>query len=130
MLITARGHGLQVFLAKFHLLQIWLEEYEPEPPPVFAVVAPDTASAHNLESRVGMLHREPPPELAAVRGAAGVPFVAGKRVLFATAQNFADAVADLRRWHRAERSFQAPKGNSLVQVELGWFSPAVLSALT
>jgi hypothetical protein len=129
MRITANGYSLQVFLAKFHLFQIELEEYEDgELPAVFAVVSPGTASAYNLQDKVGMSDWRPPKELGAVRGAAGVPFSDSKRVLLASHQTFANAIRDLRRWHHEGNLFKTPKGSSLVRVEIGWFSPEALAA--
>src|SRR5688572_6960150 len=41
MRVTANGYGLQTFLAKFHLIQITLEEFYDDPGQTFAVVTPE-----------------------------------------------------------------------------------------
>jgi hypothetical protein len=128
MRITANGFGLQVFLAKFHLLQIRLEEFEDGTlPNVFAVVAPQTASAHNMRRRAGMTSWSPPRELDAVRSTAGLPFAPGKDVLIAGQASFDTAVSDLREWHQQAGRFRCPKGDDHVGVNLGWFDPEVLN---
>ncbi len=126
MRVTANGYDLRVFLAKLHFLQILLEEDESELPPVFAVVAPNTASAHNLVSKVGMANWVPPKELEVLRSKAGVAFAEGKNVLIAPRSAFGAAKSDLRRWHKQDGVFQTPKQDRLIQVSFGWFSPEVL----
>jgi hypothetical protein len=128
MRITANGFGLQTFLANFHLHQIRLEEDEPPLPNIFAVVTPDTASEHNLEHTVGMVEWTPPKELGAVRGASGVPFAPTKRVLNAPPKTFATAAHNLRNWHTSGNVFRTPKGDGLVHINMGWFTPATLAA--
>lgn len=130
MRVTANGFGLQVFLAKFHLHQIRLEESEPLLPGVFAVVTPDTASAHNLQEKVHMIEWQPPADLAAIRGAAGVPFSPAKRVLSAAHKTFTEAEADLRRWHERENVFRTPRGSGSINIDVGWFSADRIAAGT
>ncbi len=130
MRVTANGHSLQVFLAKFHLLQILVEEYHPtEAPLVFAVVTPGTASAHNMRDEVGMLDWLPPKELSAVRSAAGVPFSADKQVLLASRHSFIAAIRDLTAWHQETSIFRCPKGEEQVRIDVGWFRAEVFSEL-
>lgn len=126
MRVTANGYDLQTFLAKFHLLQLELEEYGSGHPAVFAVVTPNTASEHNLRDKVGMAEWMPPPELALMRGSTGVPFSAEKKVLIARGGDFAAARADLRAWHDSANIFRTPKNIGKVVVTMKWFEPGIL----
>lgn len=128
MRVTANGFGLQEMFASLHLLQIRLEEYDGSLPLVFAVVSPDTASAHNLQERVGMLPRPPPLELAEVRGKVGVPFSSAKRVLWASEETFSRAAEKLRSWFDGGNAFRTPKNGEVVEADLGWLTPAAIAA--
>jgi hypothetical protein len=127
MLVTANDRGLQVFLAKLHLLQLRLEEFsEVDFPPVFAVVTPGSASAHNLGDHAHMEVWSPPKELVAVRSASGVPFLPEKTALIARERAYISALEDLRQWHEDGSTFRCPKGDDKVAVRLGWFDPSLL----
>jgi hypothetical protein len=123
---AARGHGIQPFLAKLHLVQIYLEELHEHPGDVFAVVSPGSASDHNLATKVGMQDWAVPPALAVMRSDAGVPFSADKRVLVASEQTIRGAFSDLRIWHECAGTFRAPKGEEHLSLQMRWFSASVL----
>lgn len=125
MRVTTEGYGLQVFLASLHLMQIWLED-DATLGDVFAVVSPNTGSAHNLEAKVGMADWTPPETLALLRASGGVPFAPGKRILRADNEVIRAAFARLRRWHIGGAEFETPKGRERIRLQLGWFDPSLL----
>ena len=128
MRVTANGYGLQEFLAKFHLIQIRLEEYdEATLPSAFAVVAPGTASEYVLSEKSSMKRWAPPPSLISTRAESGVPFSGEKYALSAQQEAFDAAFADLRKLHKTGRVFQTPKSEGEVEIQLKWFEPALLA---
>jgi hypothetical protein len=126
MLVTARPYGLQWFMAAFHLFQVYLEEFDPAPTGVFAVVGKDSASEHNLRDRAGLVPAQPPAPLQVVRAEKGLRFAEEKPVLFATPSSFAKAFADLKAWHVQGRVFRTPKNDERIRVEPKWFMPSLL----
>ena len=125
MRITAGGYRLQEFLAKLHLVQIFLED-DNSRGDIFAVVSPGTASHHNLEKHVAMISWTPPDLLAMLRRNSGVPFAPEKLVLRADEAAIKLAFAGLRSLHIEDNRFETPKGNSEIKILMGWFNPAVL----
>lgn len=126
MRISSNGYALQVFLAKFHLFQIRIEEDEGQLPPVFAVAKPASVSARNLTERVGMSPWNPPDELRAARSAAGTPFSEHKLILAASQRSLMLAIQDLRNWHIEGNDFRSPKGDATIRINLGWFNAGLL----
>lgn len=124
---SERGYGLQTFVAKFHLIQIYLEEIHAAEGDIFAVVSPGTPSEHNLTAKVQMKSWAPPSPLQLVRRTHGVPFSTEKRVIRADLEAIRAAFADLRAWHREKNIFSTPKGGELIRIRAEWFSPGVLA---
>lgn len=126
---TNGSFNMQAFLAKFHLFQIYIEEFEPgQLNQVFGVVKADTASEHILKNKVSMSPwAPPPPALVSERGRAGLPFQSDKYVLHATEQTFKEAFADLREWHISDNQFQTPKNSGNITVLLNWFDQTLLN---
>ncbi|HEX8262788.1 MAG TPA: hypothetical protein VF547_07935 [Allosphingosinicella sp.] len=129
MLVTARPYSLQWFLAAFHLFQIYLEEFDSNPSEIFAVVAARSASEHNLRDKAGLVGMAPPAALQVIRAGRGLAFAPDKPVLFAKAESFDRAFADLRSWHEKGRVFRTPKGGERIEIEVEWFLPELLDLL-
>lgn len=123
MRVTTNGFGLQEFIAKFHLIQLYFEEYvEPDIPNVFAVVGEGTASEHVLSRKVGMTAWSPPPALISERATTGVPFASDKLCLTAPRPAFEQAFSSFSAWRRSPNVFATPKGDGEIQIETGWFA--------
>lgn len=126
MRVTAEGYGLQTFLAKLHMVQIYLEDDDTRGE-IFAVVTPDTASERNLTVHSGLAPWSPPATLGLLRAVAGVPFDPLKSVLCADDAAIRRAFNDLRGLHDSGTVFHAPKKGEKVDVLLGWFEPPLLN---
>jgi hypothetical protein len=127
MRITANGFGLQGFLARLHLMQIFLEEADRPDDETFAVVEAGTGSEHNLVESLGMTRWEVPGSLRELRAQSGVPFSENKYAIFAPRKVVNSAFSDLKRWHTEGRTFQTPKGRETVEVNMGWFDALLLN---
>lgn len=125
MRVTAESYGLQTFLAKLHMVQIYLED-DATRGEIFAVVTPDTASERNMTVHAGMAPWTPPVTLELLRAVAGVPFNPSKSVLRADDAAIRRAFDDLRSMHESGTVFHAPKRGEKVDVSLGWFEPPLL----
>jgi len=126
MRVVAQGHGLQAFLAWFHLVQITLED-DASRGDIFAVVTPDTASAHNMTAHVRMVDWTPSDTLVLMRRAAGVPFSEKKMVLLADQAAISSAFLKLRALRLDDNRFRAPKGDAVIMIQMGWFSADLLN---
>lgn len=113
MRVIENGLGLQAFFARFHLFRLRMENYFGELPSVFAVVSGGTASAYNLQNKVGMKPWQPTPGLAASRGAQGLAFDPAKLTLLAGEICFAQAQAALLEMAVGDREFRLPNGETL-----------------
>lgn len=127
MRITANGFDLQSFLARFHLLQMSLEEHFAEAHTIFAVVSPNTASEHNLANKVGMKQWDPPAVLQVMRSASGVAFSNKKYCLVAETNTIDNAVNQLCYAHIEDNLFATPKGSEKVRVKVKWFTSDLLN---
>ncbi|MGA9580691.1 MAG: hypothetical protein WBR13_01820 [Allosphingosinicella sp.] len=125
MRITANGLGLQAFLGWLHLVQIVLED-DATRGNIFAVVTPDSDSAHNMVTHVGMSPWEPSDTLKLLRRAAGVDFDDNKLVLTATDRAIGAAFQKLNELHLRDNQFRARKGSALITVAMGWFGAELL----
>lgn len=123
--VTLNGHGIQVFVASFHLVQLRFE-LDGFPATTFAVVAPETPSEHNLVDVVGMKDWEPPRQVVEARAAAGVSFIDGKRVIAADEAAVVKAFKAMRAWHVRDNVFRCPKVDVPIRIDSGWFDPSVL----
>lgn len=126
MRITANGNDLQDFLTRLHLMQIRLEDAEPQTVETFAVVSPNTASEYVLTTKSGLTRWSVPGVLALLRSQTGVPFDPAKYALHADQAAFEKALADLRAWHISGRRFRTSKGAD-VEVAMAWFDPVLLA---
>lgn len=123
--MSLNGQGLQVFLATFHVVQLKFELND-LPTTTFAVVSSATPSEHNLVDTVGMDTWDPPRQVVEARAAAGVPFIAGKRVIAADDAAVARAFSAMRSWHMGGNVFRCPKTDAPIRIDCGWFEPSVL----
>ncbi|WP_417679455.1 hypothetical protein [Roseibium sp.] len=126
MRVTLNGQGLQNLLSYFHLVQISLEDDFSPDHNVFAVVQPNTASEHNLKTKVGMKPWQPPEVLQRLRRSAGVPFAAEKYCLVAPPNCRKAAFKNLRDLLIGDRLFKTPKGEGRLLIKTGWFSNDLL----
>lgn len=126
MRITANKLGFQTFIAKFHLIQLYLEEFFGNIGETFAVVSPNSVSDHNLRRNVGMQDWDPPSVLRVLRQAEGAAFSADKNVLRADLNVTRQAFDSFREWHVRSSVFRTPRGNEHVEIASGWFAPAAL----
>ncbi len=127
MRIIANGYDLQSFVARLHIMQIYLEEYCAEENSIFAIVEPGTASEHNLVNKVKMTRWEPPIALRYMRDGRGVPFTQEKYAIAAEREARELAFLSLRRLHLGNAMFSTPKENEQVAIRMGWFEPELLN---
>lgn len=126
MLVTAEGYGLQSFLACFHMLQLYTQDFSLANSSVFAVVTPGTKSESNLRDRVSMIEWSPPETLKQLRADTGVPFKEDKSALHADLGTLRKAQESLKSWHEGENIFRTPKPGEIISIDIGGFTPEML----